>query len=168
MTKTERLILANQFKILAHLEPENESSYRENIEILEKGFSIFFDNLTMTMYDELSKEDGELVLDTLDLYRATFYFKKNGGDLHELKNTEFMGFDGNYETEHLSFVEFLICTQGKYQELLNDCPSKDFNSHTPMIPRYTKYVNRWKKELGKKWPESTQDFEKIFDKVDEK
>ncbi|MBI6636170.1 YfbU family protein, partial [Pseudomonas paralactis] len=42
LTKKDRLILINQYKILASLDKDDESHYLELIQILENGYSIFY------------------------------------------------------------------------------------------------------------------------------
>ena len=85
MTKTERLILVNQLKILAHLEPENRDYYNESIEILENGYSVFYDSITSNIYDEMQEEKGNLVLNILDLYCAVECFKKKWRELRRIE-----------------------------------------------------------------------------------
>ena len=164
MTKTERLILVNQLKILAHLEPENRDFYNESIEILENGYSVFYDSITNNIYDEMQEEKGNLVLNILDLYCAVECFKKNGGTLKGLKHIEFMGFDGNYETDYMMFARFLIEKQHKFAEIKEALGSCDFNSHSPMVQIYEKILERWKQNLNGLWPTNREEFEKIFEK----
>ena len=164
MTKTERLILVNQLKILAHLEPENSDSYKEDIEILENGYSVFYDSITGNIYDEMEEEKGNLVLNILDLYCAVECFKKNCGNLDGLKNTEFLGFDGNFETDYMVFARFLVEKQHKFMEIKEAKGSFDFNSHSCMVPTYKSILEKWEKNLKKLWPVSREEFEKIFDK----
>ena len=42
LQKKDRLLLINQYKILAALDKGEESHYLELIEILERGYSIFY------------------------------------------------------------------------------------------------------------------------------
>lgn len=144
ITKKDRLILINQYKILAKLEPEDETHYLELISILENGYTIFYSQIDQWISDELPVEEGKFVLNILDIYRAVEDIKRSSRDKRLLEHpySFFRGFDGNNETEHMAFCRFLIETQGKFQEqnqylLKND----NLNSHMPMREKYMKMLS---------------------------
>ena len=139
LTKKDRLLLINQYKILAALKKDEEDHYLELISVLEHGYAIFYSMIDEWVSDDMSEEDGRFVLNILDLYRAIENVKRSSKDEALLKHpySFFRGFDGNNETQHMAFARFVIETQGKFQEqrpyfLKND----NLNSHMPMVPKY--------------------------------
>lgn len=144
ITKRDRLILINQYKILANLNRDEADHYNELISILENGYSIFYSQLDEWISEEMPLEQGRFVLNILDLYRAIEDIKRASKDKRILEHSYsfFRGFDGNNETEHMSFCRFLIEKQGKFQEqkqylLKND----NLNSHMPLIGKYQRMLH---------------------------
>jgi YfbU protein len=58
LTKTERLLLANQYEILARLNPDFESSYYTKREIVLRGFELEMSSLFHTLDEEGLSVDG--------------------------------------------------------------------------------------------------------------
>lgn len=148
LTKKDRLVLINQYKILAELDRDDESYYLELIQILQNGYSIFYSMVDEWVSDEMSEDAGRFVLNILDLYRAIEDVKRSTKDekITTHRNSFFRGFDGNNESSYLSFCRFLIDTQGKFQEqkpylLKND----NLNSHMPMRDKYLRMLEAAKR-----------------------
>lgn len=165
ITKRDRLILINQYKILASLNKAEADHYEELISILENGYSIFYSQLDEWISEEMPEEEGRFVLDVLDLYRAIEDVKRATKDSRLLAHhyAFFRGFDGNNETEHMGFCRFLIEKQGKFQEqkqylLKND----NLNSHMPMTEKYSRMLNE-AKGLPNKWSMSADDALRVLD-----
>jgi uncharacterized protein YfbU (UPF0304 family) len=144
LSKKDRLLLINQYKILAALNKDEESHYLELIEVLESGYSIFYFLVDQWVSNDMPEDDGRLVLGILDLYRAIEDVKRSTQDKKLLEHDYafFRGFDGNNETEHMGFCRFLIEKQGKFQEqkpylLKND----NLNSHCQMIDKYRRMLD---------------------------
>ena len=145
LDKKERVILINQYRILAALNPEEKSRYMELIEVLENGYEIFYSMVDQWVSEEMPEAECKFVLDILNLYRTIEDKKRTTQDqnLVEHHYSYFRGFDGNEETEYMAFARFLIETQGKFQEqeqylLKND----NLNSHFPMKEKYRAMLNR--------------------------
>ncbi|WP_314915148.1 YfbU family protein [Acinetobacter harbinensis] len=139
----DRLILINQYKILSKLEPTEANYYKELIEILENGYEIFYSLLNQWIDEEMPRDKSRLVLDILDLYRALEDLKRKTKDDRLLKHFygKFNGFDGNNESEYLSFTRFLIEVQGKFQEQKQYYYENDhLNSHCPMLDKYERML----------------------------
>ena len=143
LTKKDRLLLINQYKILACLNKEEESHYLELIEILERGYAIFYSSMDEWVSEDMPEEDGRFVLDILDLYRAIEDVKRATKDekLSKHPYSFFRGFDGNNETQQMGFCRFVIEIQGKFQEqkpymLRND----NLNSHMQMVGKYSRML----------------------------
>jgi uncharacterized protein len=165
ITKRDRLILINQYRILASLNKNEADHYQELISILENGYAIFYSQLDEWISDEMPEEEGRFVLEVLDLYRAIEDVKRASKDSRLLAHhySFFRGFDGNNETEHMSFCRFLIETQGKYQEqkqylLKND----NLNSHMPMIEKYSRMLDE-AQSLPNKWSMNADEALRVLD-----
>jgi len=165
MDQIQRLLLSNQFKILSKIDPENKDYYLESLDIVEHGYKIFYSSFLEHLYPEMEASTGGFVLDVLDLYCAAELYKFGDGDLSGLRHTVFSGFDGNTETEYMTFTRFLIEKQNKFSELAKLKSTTDnYNSHIPMISIYTKLVDKWKNTMDGNWPETREQFEQIFEK----
>jgi uncharacterized protein YfbU (UPF0304 family) len=153
LDKKDRLVLINQYKILAALDKDDRSHYDELIQILENGYTIFYSMLDQWMSDDMPPEACRFVLDTLDLYRALDDVKRSTKDkrIENHSYSIFRGFDGNNETEYMGFCRFLIETQGKFSEQKSYLLKNDnMNSHMPMAPKYRRMLSTWN-EIEEKW-----------------
>src|ERR1700683_906737 len=96
LTKLERLILANQFRILEHVDPDEASRCHEACEILENGYTLEYKSLVSNFDDDVPEATCSEVIDILDMYRA---LKKAFRELPDgsvnPSDVEFRGFDGN-------------------------------------------------------------------------
>lgn len=153
LSKMERVLLANQYRILAALDSDSSSHYKELIEIVENGYEIFYSTIDEWFSEEMPASQGKFVLGILDLYRAIEDVKRRTKDSKLISHSFsiFPGFDGNNETSEMSFCRFLIIRQGKFEEqkqylLQND----NLNSHMPMKSKYramlaaAKQIDIWK------------------------
>lgn len=141
----DRLILINQYKILAKLEPNDANYYKELIEILENGYEIFYSLLDQWIDEEMPRDKSRFVLDILDLYRALEDLKRKTKDERLLAHSHgnFRGFDGNNESDYLGFTRFLIEIQGKFQEQKKNFYENDhLNSHCEMIEKYERMLTK--------------------------
>ncbi len=143
LNKKDRVLLINQYRLLAALYKEEEAHYRELIGILENGYEIFYSMIDEWVSDDMPTEEGKFVLNILDLYRAIEDLKRSSKnrELTDHHYSFFRGFDGNHETEHMGFCRFLIEEQGKFQEQQQYFLKNDhLNSHMPMIGKYKRML----------------------------
>lgn len=143
LSKKDRVLLINQYKILAALDKGDESRYLELIDILEHGYSIFYSLVDEWVSKDMPEEEGRFVLNVLDLYRSIEDVKRSTRDTRLLEHhfAVFPGFDGNNESEYLGFCRFLIEKQGKFQEQEQYLAKNDgMNSHMPMIEKYRRML----------------------------
>ncbi len=139
LTKVERLILANQFRILELLDPENAEGYSIKQKILHEGFMLEYDNLLLG-YDEVPEEVCREVTDILDMFRALFCaIKLHPKAAINKKHAKFQGFDGNNEELHLAYARFLIEDLNHWEE--SKLP--DLNSHRQVLGRYRAMLRHW-------------------------
>jgi len=139
LDKIERVVLANQYAILAKLDPKNAEHYAKNQKILEEGYSLFYSEVLSS--DEVKYERCEYVMNILNMYRALdrSYNELTDKSGIDPKAIRFFGFDGNNESDLLSFAGFLR-EDGRFQESLKG----DLNSHSMTEHRYNKMLERFK------------------------
>lgn len=145
LTKSERLSLIYQMKILEKLYPEEAVKFSQNRIALEEGFTLHYEWIFESLRDEMSEEDCQEVLDILDMYRAiTFSLREIDGcdDLENHRLAKFKGFDGNNEGQRMDYVRYFIVELERYDELKQG-KLPTFNSHTRMLPTYQKMLERW-------------------------
>lgn len=149
LTDTERLILANQYKILSKLSDNDyERDYNQQLsDNLLSGHKWLYEDHFQIISDDLADEDSDLVVETLSLYTTLRNNYDNLDDkavIDEHKIT-FLGFDGNNERELMTFTKAL-----KENDRFTRIIEKGLtNSHSPMRQKYQKMLNKWK-DLNKK------------------
>ena len=165
LSKKDRAFLINQYEILKALNPDSASHYEELIEILQTGYKIFYSEIDKYVEDDIPSEKGRLVLDILNFYRSVEDYKHNNPGDKEIEGhpwSNFKGFDGNYESEYFVFTQFLIEKQKKFSEQLAYQKQTDnYNSHAPMLQKYTNMIQKWK-ELGGKYEKSKDNIIEIL------
>ena len=135
--KTQRLILRNQFLILAKLDPDNAEGYEEHATVLGHGYAFLYDDIFTEIYDETSVADGTFVADVLDMYTlfdSSPAYKSKAVQAEYLH--KFLGFDGNHESKLLSLTEHFFKTD-KWPSIKLHQGRDGFNSHSPMRENYT-------------------------------
>lgn len=166
LEKKDRLILINQYKILARLDTNDSNYYKELIQILENGYEIFYSLLDQWIDEEMPKDESRFVLNILDLYRAIEDVKRRtkNDELTQHHYGVFKGFDGNNESEYLGFTRFLIEIQGKFQEQKQYYYQNDhLNSHCPMLDKYRRMLDKVKEDGINIWKMSTEQALSILD-----
>jgi len=139
ISKAQRALLLNQYRILEILDTKNAEQYRNFQKILERGFTILYSDI-IRVCDEMTVEEGRYVLDVLDVFRTlkSSYEQladKSGINPERLK---FEGFGGNGESQLTRFTEFLK-EHAQYKETVPD----SINSHSPTEYRYRPMVERY-------------------------
>ena len=164
-TKKERVALINQYRILGKLYPEEASHYEELEEILVEGYEIFYSKVTEWIDDDMPTHKCKLVLDILELYRFIEDYIKVSKDKTAKGHhrSSFMGFDGNNESEYMTFARFLIEKQDKFvEQKANFAKNDHLNSHVPMVETYKRMLGTWN-GLGKPYKLNAQQVISILD-----
>lgn len=146
LSLTERVIIANQFKILEKLYPDEAKYYAIQRKALEAGYKLHYADIVENFYDEMSEEECREVIDILDMYRAlTFSYNrlpdKAGIDEREIR---FDGFDGNEETSQYLYALYFIVDLERFTELTYGQKSPDLNSHGHRLKKYRDMLAVWK------------------------
>jgi len=147
LTRVERLLLSNQFAILAALFPDEATEYERMKEAVDSGYELEFERLAQHVYaDGLSADACQEVLEILSMFD---YLKqgferlsdKSGIDEHDIT---FAGFDGNNEVSYMGYAEY-FCRQGRFGSL----NIQDFNSHFPAIELYRRMLQAHRESKDK-------------------
>ena len=152
LTKVERWILTNQYKILEHVDPDNLKHYQTMQVVLEQGYELEYDWKTQHLYnddDVVTEEKGRYVINVMAMYDALQQSFKSLADKEGIKERElaFPGFDGNEEGEYLSYAKFLREHEGKFTSLKDD--SDHLNSHFPTLDIYNRMQEVWAQARNK-------------------
>ncbi|PJG84225.1 YfbU family protein [Conservatibacter flavescens] len=140
MTSTQRLILTNQYKLMALLEPQNAGKYQRLEAIVKGGFRRELKELDKEFCD-LSEQECQMVLDTLEMYNAlnvSYEQLADKSSISELR-LQFPGYCAIRERKYLNYLRFITGIEGKYQHVM-EC-EHGCDSQTPMWDKYSKMLD---------------------------
>lgn len=142
LTLQERLLLANQLRILQCLEP-NKEDYKTHIEIIENGYEYLYDRLANALQDPPERDVAPEVHAVFNMFRALSGSIRDLSDKAgiDLKRAHFLGYDGNDESSHYHYATFVIERMGLYSE--SKRADGNYNTHPEMLPRYRRMLERW-------------------------
>ena len=150
LSRTERLILGNQYRILELLDPQDAARHRRAQEVLRGGFETEYESIFEQVAEkqELSKEDCHYVIDTLRMFVALREAYAALDDKSEINQNRlrFEGFDGNHEGQHVEFARYLGHEEPRFaavQEGTDGC-----NSHRRLFSLYCRMVDEWRKSAN--------------------
>lgn len=164
LSREQRWMLANQYLILEKLYPEDAEHYAKAREVLESGFELSYDWYIPHIAERtMAPEEGKEVLDILDMFsaleRSYRQLAENPAGVSE-RDVTFAGFDGNHETEQLSYAHFLIKKEGKWRELADH--GDHLNSHAPLLSVYRRMLRVWRElPVEARYELSADDIERI-------
>ncbi|EKT55623.1 YfbU family protein [Providencia sneebia] len=143
MTNAQRLILSNQYKMMTMLDPENGDRYRRLQTIIERGFGLQLRELDRD-FGELSEGTCRTIIDIMEMYHALQVSYENMADKQgiDARRVQFLGFDAATEARYLSYVRFMVNTEGRYTHF--DSGTHGFNSQTPMWDKYVRMLGIWR------------------------
>ncbi len=151
LSKIERLILANQYEILAALNCNDEAmekDYLKRKEIIENEYLFDYEeDLFGAMQDnKMSEKEYLEVRVILTMYNDIQYSYNNLSDkdkegINE-KEIIFEGFDMHSEVKYCRYAEFFL----KFKAASAFLPkrSSDLNSHFPSLGKYREMYSAWK------------------------
>lgn len=143
MTSTQRLILANQYKLMGLLDSANAQKYARLETIVRGGFALELKELDSDFCD-LSVEECQTVLATLEMYKALHVSYNNLADKSAVTphRLQFVGYCAVREKKYLNYLRFITGVEGKYQEFMR-C-EHGCDSQTPMWDKYSKMLDQWR------------------------
>jgi hypothetical protein len=145
LTPAERVLLANQFRILEALYySEKADSSKRHREILEGGYSMHYSDFAPWLDREMNDAECNEVYDILSMFSNLFnsYQSLKGKSGIEGPPNKFWGFDRNTETNYYGFANYLINTCGQFAELKDS--GDRLNSHGPYLPVYRRMLVQWR------------------------
>lgn len=151
LNRTERLILANQCRILEKLYPDEADYLAHHRRALEAGYELHYEDVASHVYEEtLNSQECRFVLDTMGMYDMIQRAYDQVEDKSGIKewDIKFHGFDGNNETSHMAYARY-FCEppDPRFGNLrLGD---DGFNSHMENISRYRAMLAEWEKSADK-------------------
>lgn len=140
LTHAERVILANQYRILSFVDKQNADTHETNSEILSRGYT----GLYSSIFDGFSEEDPKSVTREVEDVLSMFWVLKNSlAQLHPTEKSqlnlaafEFEGFDGNHDPHHAQ-ARFIV----KRLNLFEEVKSHGMNSHSQAtLPKYRRML----------------------------
>jgi uncharacterized protein YfbU (UPF0304 family) len=130
ISKVERTILLNQFRILEKVDPDG--GWEASVKVFDRGFAAEYED-HLAAGDEISEEICDECAEIMEMFRSL----ANAGS-----KTRFEGFDGNNETSYLSYVRHLWETDRFTESKHDDIDGG--NSHFPMLSRYRRMLAEWR------------------------
>lgn len=146
LEEKDRLILVNQYKILASLNKVDEKHYYEKIEILENGYEVLYDSLIMNFAKtSLSIEEGNFVMDVLEMYGTgiTLSFKNLKTTTLTEQDIRFPGFNTNEEFKYYSFSLHWLETLDRYAEI-QEISEGNYRGIGENAEKYKDMIKKWK------------------------
>jgi uncharacterized protein YfbU (UPF0304 family) len=146
LSRIERWILSNQYKILEQLDPEQAAQYACCRNAIDCGYEGDYDWIAADVSDEsdgLSSAACGEVIDILEMYsdlQRGFDALDDTSDIRDYQIT-FPGFDGNHESKRVGYCRHLCGGQGRYHDLRRPT---DWESHRPVIDAYRRMLAVWR------------------------
>lgn len=144
LTNTERVMLANQYRILAKLNNEDEETgyYTKKAHIIEHGYEWYYDQI-LSVHETVPTAISTETMDILMMFRQLdAYVAQLPGDQRatlDLDKLKFDGFDGNNDP-HYHFATFIIDKDDRFVErkgtYLNSHTSASIGKYRRMLPVY--------------------------------
>jgi uncharacterized protein len=163
LTRTERWILANQFRILELLDSESADHYANAREVLESGFELSYERYAQRINaNTMNQAEGQEVLQILDMFSALERCYKDPPEKPDVEERQvrFSGFDGNNEIAQLGYAGFVIEREGRFRELADH--GDHLNSHAPLLGAYRRMLAVWEQlPLERRFELTAKDIEAI-------
>ena len=140
LSKTERWILSNQYRILEALYPDEAMDLTRGRKALEMGYELEYSSITRHIIDDadvMSGEECREILDILTMF-SRVHRVVDGQSLSSIdpEAIRFHGFDGNHEGKQLEYAEYFCVEHDRFSNIR----PHDFNCHTPMMDRYRRQL----------------------------
>jgi hypothetical protein len=147
----KRMVLINQYRILALLDVDDEDHWRQAADMALRGWPA--ENLPDVeiirsyLQDALTREDQRFVLDALHVFELLQDGERKGYKPKlEHATTKFPGFDGNHETKLMSYARHAVENEARFESI--ERSAHDFNSHFPAVEMYQRMISAWER-LGR-------------------
>lgn len=148
LTRVERWILSNQYKILEQIFPKEADYYREARKAIDSGYELEYERLAERIYTDkhgLTTEECREVVQILAMFQLLKDAAGTGEGIPGVEpwQVQFAGFDGNSEGTQMAYVRYVCSLNGGRPTGLETWD--DFNSHTPLsLDRYRRQLAEWR------------------------
>ncbi|MFR8870774.1 YfbU family protein [Paraclostridium sordellii] len=144
LSRVERLLLSNQYRILEGMYPDEAEQYEQSRKAIEEGFELHYEDcFSILSEDVMTSEECKEVINILSMYRAIEFSNRDYGiDEYYVK---FRGFDLNdeYESKRVMYARYFINDLDRFEELKYGNVYADCNSHSKMMSRYKRMLEVW-------------------------
>ena len=154
LTDSERLILANQYEILGHL--QDRKDHKLIAQQLRNGHEYLYRDALQVMSPAMTSGETDFVIDAISMYQALkkCYIKLGSpGDIDASK-VEWPGFDGNNDAPFYQFT----CALAEDGQFVQELGERGVNSHSPKVASYISMLRKWN-DLGR--PQTSMSSEQI-------
>jgi uncharacterized protein YfbU (UPF0304 family) len=161
----KRLVLANQYAILSHLDRDNADSWDSAVRKAIEGWPVddlpYVEQVQSYLRNALTREDQHFVLDALNVFELLQDGLKRGlKPQRDNAVLKFPGFDGNNETKLMAYARHAVQEEQRFESV--ERMSHDFNSHAPMVEMYQRMIRVWE-QRGRPLQISHDLFEALID-----
>lgn len=145
LSKKDRLMLINQYRILSILNPDGASSYNIRIKMLEQGYSLHYDEMVNWIDDGMSEGECKEIIDILEMYRCLWHSYKKLRDKKGIsrKDVRFPGFDAKDEERELNYAEYVMYSLKRYKEFHQRRKLPNHDSYKVMLGQYRSMLSVW-------------------------
>lgn len=147
MSKFERMLLINQYRILEKLYPDEAEDMAVQREALEKGYEVLYSRGSEYIYDgddAMTADESREVWDTMDMFDAINRSLPKSFDTTGYPLVRFAGYDGNNEGKFMGFAQYTVERLKRFDYLPMQKPGY-WNSHMPIRPVYQRMLAEWRK-----------------------
>ncbi|HYH82415.1 MAG TPA: YfbU family protein [Longimicrobium sp.] len=145
LSRTERWMLANQYRIMAALYPQQAALYNDYVVALERGYASVIDRLarhvTRDDTDHKESEEVDTILEMFDSLQRSFRTLDDPYGM-EAYQMQFPGFDGKTEADYLGYAHFALERERRHENLAT---AGNLDTGTPMLRSYRRMVDEWKR-----------------------
>lgn len=145
MTNAQRLILSNQYFLMAQMDPENAEKYKRLQTIVERGYGLQMRAMSKD-FGDLPEQECRQVIDFMEMYHALQESHKmlsEDNQKHvDARRLQFHGFDAATEAQLVHYVRFLTEEEGLYPQF--ERSAHHFNSQVPMLAKYQRMLQTWR------------------------
>ena len=148
LTRAERWILLNQYRLIELLDPNNAKECTNARIILERGYELEYASLCQHMHDlrePMPDVDCRNVCETVFMFAALrrAYEQLDDYAKADIKEADvaFLGFDGNSGSGHMAYLQFRCDREFPFEVFDH---SDNLNSHSPMLALYERMLTVWR------------------------
>lgn len=141
----ERLLLANQYRILELLDPDHAAKHADNRQILAGAVETHYVTLLEDFSNAINLEVSREVMDILAMFSRLrlSYEHLDGANTLDQHAIAFSGFHPQFEHEMLSYAQFYMKKLGRHR-WLSDGVGDGLESSMPMLDIYRRMLAEWK------------------------